>query len=107
MHESEVGAVPRGHVAAPRLARHLIELADGHRVGIAVSGRGIPLVVVHGFSAEGFLYAQTLSRLVSMGFKVVAVDPAGHGATQGLPAGFGSLAEYSALLGRAIDELGI
>ena len=29
-----------------------------------LAGRGIPLVVVHGFSAEGFLYAQTLSRLV-------------------------------------------
>lgn len=94
-------------VAAPRLARHRIELADGHIVGIAVAGQGIPLVVVHGFSAEGFLYAQTLSRLVAMGFKVIAIDTAGHGGTQGLPGDGQNLNAYSELLGRVIDELGI
>lgn len=94
-------------VAAPRLARHRIPLEDGHVVGISIAGHGIPLVVVHGFSAEGFLYAQTLSRLVSMGFKVVAIDTAGHGGTQGLPYDGQSLADYSELLGRVIDELGI
>ena len=94
-------------VAAPRLARHQITLADGHMVGITVAGAGIPLVVVHGFSAEGFLYAQTLSRLVSMGFKVIAVDTAGHGGTQGLPSDGQDLNAYSELLGRIIDELGI
>lgn len=94
-------------VTAPRLARHQIMLADGHEVGIAVAGHGIPLVVVHGFSAEGFLYAQTLSRLVSMGFKVIAIDTAGHGGTQGLPSDGHDLNTYSELLGRIIDELGI
>ena len=52
-----------------RLARHSFTLADGHRVGLAVSGRGVPLVVVHGFTAEGFLYAQTLHRLVGQGLQ--------------------------------------
>ena len=47
----------------------------------------MPLVVVHGFSAEGILYAQTLSRLVDLGFKVIAIDTAGHGGTLGLPTG--------------------
>ncbi len=94
-------------VAAPRLARHQITLSDGHMVGITVAGRGIPLVVVHGFSAEGFLYAQTLSRLVSMGFKVIAIDTAGHGGTQGLPSDGQDLVAYSELLGRIVDELGI
>ena len=93
--------------SAARLARHRIRLSDGHEVGLAVCGRGIPLVVVHGFSAEGFLYAQTLSRLVSMGYKVIAIDTAGHGGTQGLPRGGGDLHGYSELLGRAIRELGI
>ena len=74
-------------VAVPRLARHEIVLDDDHKVGVAVCGRGLPVVLVHGFTAEGILYAQTLSRLVGMGFKVVAVDVAGHGATQGLPTG--------------------
>jgi pimeloyl-ACP methyl ester carboxylesterase len=94
-------------VRVPRLARHQITLKDGHTVGIAVAGRGVPLVVVHGFSAEGFLYAQTLSRLVSMGFKVIAIDTAGHGGTAGLPSDGQTLASYSELLGRVIDELGI
>ena len=96
-----------GRYAAPRLARHQIRLADGHLVGVSVAGHGIPLVVVHGFSAEGFLYAQTLSRLVSMGFKVIAIDTAGHGNTQGLPGSGQDLGDYSDLLGRVIDELGI
>jgi pimeloyl-ACP methyl ester carboxylesterase len=96
-----------GEVAAPRLARHTFELADGHQVGIAVSGRGVPLVVIHGYSAEGFLYAQTLNRLVLRGFKVVAIDMAGHGSTQGLPMGGASLDDYASLLGRTVDELGI
>jgi pimeloyl-ACP methyl ester carboxylesterase len=101
---TEATAAP---VEAPRLARHVFTLSDGHRVGLAVSGRGVPLVVVHGFTAEGFLYAQTLHRLVSKGFKVVAIDMAGHGGTQGLPTGGGRLGDYAALMSRCISELGI
>ncbi|CAN5810757.1 alpha/beta hydrolase [soil metagenome] len=93
--------------AAPRLERRTVTLADGHEVGLAVCGKGVPLVVVHGFSAEGILYAQTLSRLVAMGFKVVAIDTAGHGGTQGLPTGSGTLESYTRLLGRTLDQLGI
>ena len=91
----------------PRLARHSFTLSSGHRVGLIVSGRGVPLVVVHGFTAEGFLYAQTLQRLVATGFKVVAIDMAGHGGTQGLPLSGGHLGDYAALMGRAVEELGI
>jgi pimeloyl-ACP methyl ester carboxylesterase len=94
-------------VAVPRLARHEIVLDDDHRVGVAVCGRGLPVVLVHGFTAEGILYAQTLSRLVAMGFKVVAVDVAGHGATQGLPTGGDDLQSYTDLLARVLAELGI
>jgi pimeloyl-ACP methyl ester carboxylesterase len=64
-------------------------------------------VVVHGFSAEGFLYAQSLSRLVNMGFRVIAIDTAGHGATQGLPLSGMKMDDYADLLGRVIDHLGI
>lgn len=95
------------HIEMPRLARHLITLEDGHQVGVAVCGRGVPLVVVHGFSAEGILYAQTLSRITSLGFKVVAIDVAGHGATLGLPTGAGSLSSYTELLGKALNHLGV
>jgi pimeloyl-ACP methyl ester carboxylesterase len=92
---------------APRLARHSFVLSDGHRVGLVVAGHGVPLVVVHGFTAEGFLYAQTLQRLVNKGFKVIAVDMAGHGGTQGLPLSGGHLGDYAHLMGRVIEELGI
>ena len=96
-----------GTTDAPRLARHLLTLDDGHQAGVAVCGQGVPLVLVHGFTAEGILYAQTLARLVKMGFKVVAIDVAGHGGTQGLPTGGDDLASYVALLGRVLDRLGI
>jgi pimeloyl-ACP methyl ester carboxylesterase len=96
-----------GTVPAVRLERHLLHLDDGHRVQIAVAGRGVPMVVVHGFTAEGFLYAQTLSRLVSSGFKVIAIDTAGHGGTEGLREGAGNLTDYAGLLGRVVDFLGI
>jgi pimeloyl-ACP methyl ester carboxylesterase len=90
-----------------RLARHGITLDDGHRVGVAVCGEGMPVVLVHGFTAEGILYAQSLSRMVKMGFKVVAVDMAGHGATDGLPSGGADLASYASLLARVLDRLGL
>jgi pimeloyl-ACP methyl ester carboxylesterase len=94
-------------VEAPRLARHTFTLSDGHKVGLAVCGRGVPLVVVHGFTAEGFLYAQTLNRLVRRGFKVVAIDMAGHGGTQGFPSSGAHLGDYAELMSRCIDELGM
>jgi pimeloyl-ACP methyl ester carboxylesterase len=94
-------------VVVPRLARHEIVLDDAHRVGVAVCGRGLPVVLVHGFTAEGILYAQTLSRLVRMGFKVIAVDVAGHGGTQGLPTDGANLDAYVDLLARVLDELGV
>lgn len=97
----------RGLVAVPRLARHTLQLEDGHQVQVAIAGRGVPLVVVHGFTAEGFLYAQTLSRLVSSGLKVIAIDTAGHGGTEGLSIGGGDLSGYADLLGRVVDHLGI
>ena len=94
-------------VTLPRLARHSVTLPDGHEVGVAVCGQGVPLVVVHGFTAEGMLYAQTLSRLVDLGFKVIAVDTAGHGGTLGLPTDAHSMASYAGLLGRVLDHLGV
>lgn len=103
----EVASEASSPVRAPRLARHTITLADGHAVGLAVSGRGVPIVVIHGYTAEGFLYAQTLNRLVKRGFKVIAIDMAGHGSTQGLPQSGGQLGDYAELLARVIDELGI
>ena len=94
-------------VPTVRLTKHRIQLSDGHSIQALVAGRGVPLVVVHGFAAEGLLYAQSLSRLVSLGFKVVAIDTAGHGGTAVLPRDGWELSAYSRLLNRAVTELGI
>ena len=100
-------SAPGGRRHAPPCPATPSTLASGHRVGLTVSGRGVPLVVVHGFTAEGFLYADTLARLVATGFKVVAIDMAGHGGTQGLPLSGGHLGDYAALMGTVVEELGI
>lgn len=92
---------------ATRLATANLRLPDGHRVGVAVGGRGIPLVVAHGFSFAGMVYVQSLSRLASMGFKVIAVDLAGHGASAGLGGRGYALDEYRSFLARVLDELGV
>ncbi|MDQ3944413.1 MAG: alpha/beta hydrolase [Actinomycetota bacterium] len=94
-------------VPATRLATANLRLSDGQRVGVAVGGRGIPLVVAHGFSFAGMVYVQSLSRLASMGFKVIAVDLAGHGGSGGLGERGYLLDEYRLFLGRVLDELGV
>jgi len=90
-----------------RLRSHSLRLSDGHRVGVTAGGRGIPLVVAHGFSFAGGVYVQSLSRLASMGFQVLAVDLAGHGATDGLGMQGWGLPAYSRFLGQVLDELGV
>jgi pimeloyl-ACP methyl ester carboxylesterase len=94
-------------VPVSRLTTHRLRLAGGQWVGLAVGGRGIPLVVAHGLSFAGMLYVQSLSRLASMGFKVIAIDLAGHGGSAHLPAGGYQLDAYVRFLGRTIDELGV
>jgi pimeloyl-ACP methyl ester carboxylesterase len=118
----------RAAFRAPGLQRRTVVLADGHRVGVveAVSWPGAtgpsgggpapggwesgdrpPLVLVHGFSGESMLYGQALLRLAELGFRTVAVDIAGHGVTQSLPATGSDLDSYSTLLARTLDHLGV
>ena len=104
---AHAAAPPAPTTPAVRLARSIIFLDDGHPVGLTVAGRGVPLVVANGFSAQGAMYAQTLSRLVGMGFKVIAIDTPGHGDT-GLPATDpGELRSHVELMSRIIDHLGV
>jgi pimeloyl-ACP methyl ester carboxylesterase len=94
-------------VPLERVRYHSLRLSDGHRIGVIVGGRGIPLVVAHGFSFAGGLYVQSLSRLASMGFRVVAVDLAGHGGSTGLGVRGWDLDAYRRFLAEVLDELGI
>src|SRR5215211_4401664 len=90
----------RRAAAYPRLARHRLTVA-GHRVGVAVGGQGVPLVLASGLLLTDRLYLQTLSRLAACGFRVVAVDVAGSGIS-----GDGKgLDEYGRLLGQVLDAL--
>lgn len=105
--DGPLGSFPtQVQVLTPRLARFRFRLSDGHDVGVAIAGSGIPLVVVHGFAAAGVLYAQTLSRLVGMGFKVIAIDTPGHGSTDPVRP-FSPLSRYTDQIVMAIQELGI
>ena len=103
------GAVSSAPYTIPlqRLRSHSLRLSDGHRIGVTAGGRGIPLVVGHGFSFAGGLYVQSLSRLASMGFRVLAVDLAGHGGSTGLGADGWGLSGYRRFLARVLDELGV
>jgi len=93
-------------VAPPRLARYELTLPSGREVGVALCGHGVPLVVIHGFGGEGILYAQTLSRLVRLGFLVVAIDAPGHGRTEPIPLWSG-FERYTSLVTETLDHLGI
>lgn len=91
----------------PRLRRRTITLDDGHRVGLSVCGEGVPLVMIHGIVAEGMLYAKSLRRLAGMGFRVIAIDSAGHGRTDDLGAKGWKWSSYIDLHERVLDHLGI
>jgi len=91
----------------PRLRRREIVLPDGHCVGLSLCGEGVPLVVVHGIMAEGMLYARTLRRIAGLGFRVIAVDSAGHGRTAPLGVGGFRWRSYVDLHRRVLDHLGI
>lgn len=91
----------------PRLRRRSIRLDDGHRVGLSICGDGVPLVMIHGIVAEGMIYARTLRRLAGMGFRVIAIDSAGHGRTDGMGQRGWRWSNYVDLHERVLDQLGI
>jgi pimeloyl-ACP methyl ester carboxylesterase len=105
---SEMESIANSHGAKPpRLRRRTVTLDDGHRVGVSICGEGVPLVMIHGIIAEGMLYARTLRRLAGMGFRVIAIDSAGHGRTGPLGPKAWSWNAYVELHQRVLDELGV
>ncbi len=90
-----------------RLERSVITLPDGHRVGVAVGGRGMPFVLVHGFGTEARVYSESLTRIAALGFRVVAIDAAGHGSTAHIPGDATTIEDIADLVARTLDYLGI
>ena len=82
-------------------------LDDGHKVGVTVGGKGVPLVFLHGIALSGRAYVRLLSRLAGMGFLVVALDAAGHGVTPNLPRNAADLSHRVDLTLRTLDALGV
>jgi pimeloyl-ACP methyl ester carboxylesterase len=90
-----------------RLSHRVITLDDGHKVGVTVGGKGVPLVFMHGIALSGRAYVRLLSRLAGMGFLVVALDAAGHGVTPNLPRNAADLSHRVDLTLRTLDALGV
>ncbi|MDT5351017.1 MAG: hypothetical protein QOH91_4304 [Mycobacterium sp.] len=90
-----------------RLSHHVFELDDGHRVGLTVGGRGVPLVFLHGLALNHRAYLDTLRHWADLGFLVVAIDAAGHGDTDDLGPGRRHIADFAEFALRVIDALGI
>ena len=82
-------------------------LDDGHKVGVTIGGKGVPLVFLHGIALSGRAYVRLLSRLAGMGFLVVALDAAGHGVTPNLPRNAADLSHRVDLTLRTLDALGV
>ena len=83
----------------PRLARHRLTVA-GRRVGVAVGGHGIPLVLAGGLLLAGGLDEQTLSRL--------AVPVAlGHLGAPWRLLGPGLSAHYASASARLLDRISL
>jgi pimeloyl-ACP methyl ester carboxylesterase len=90
-----------------RLTHHLLELQDGHEVGVSVGGAGVPLVFMHGLALSRRAYVRMLSRVAGLGFLVIAIDAAGHGDTRNLPRNAADLADRVDLTVRTLDALGV
>lgn len=93
-------------IAPPRLARYELVLPSGATVGVSVCGAGVPLVVIHGFGGAGILYAQTLSRLVRLGYLVLTIDAPGHGRSETIPL-WSDFERYASMVTQTLDHLGI
>ena len=90
---------------APRLVRSSV-VVDGRNVGVVTAGDGIPLVMVHGFGVESMLYAQMLSRIATLGFRVIGIDIAGHGDSD--PIGIvPTIDGFAEMIDAALDQLDV
>ncbi len=89
-----------------RLSHDVFQPRDGLRVGVTWGGRGIPLVLLHGFGAETRLYAQSASRLTDLGVRVIGIDLPGHGESPPLPGRTG-VREWAAVVADTLDHLGV
>jgi pimeloyl-ACP methyl ester carboxylesterase len=97
--------VPQG--TRVEFAHHRIRLDDGHRVGVSVGGRGVPLVFFHGIGLNRHVYLRLVNRLPQLGFLVVALDAPGHGESHAPARGHDTFEQRVAITEQVLDSLGI
>lgn len=68
-------------VAAEEPTHRFMMVSDGVRIHYAELGRGTPVVLIHGFSAnsEGKWFKSGIAQALAARFRVVAIDARGHG----------------------------
>jgi pimeloyl-ACP methyl ester carboxylesterase len=89
-----------------QVTRHVLELDDGQRVGVAVAGAGVPFVLLHGIGFHNRTYERCLSYLPELGFLAVAIEAPGHGDSSPVSRGADFAARVDPIR-RAMDALGI
>jgi len=89
-------------------------VVDGTRLRMIDTGRGTPVVFIHGFGASLYSWRKTLSPVLAAGYRVIAFDNRGFGFSDkpapGGGAGGGkpySNAAYARLVVALLDSLGL
>lgn len=86
--------------------RATTRVVDGTRLAVIDTGRGAPVVFLHGFGASVYSWRHTLPPVVAAGHRVVAVDLRGFGSAEKPGSGY-SNAAYVRLVVALLDSLGV
>lgn len=92
---------PAGTMLATRYVR-----VDGTNIRYVDTGRGTPVIFLHGFGASIYTWRGILAPVAAAGFRAVAFDNRGFGLSEKPKAGYGN-ADYSRLLSAFMDSLAI
>ncbi|HUL02840.1 MAG TPA: alpha/beta hydrolase [Gemmatimonadales bacterium] len=99
--------LPRARVypAGTALETHYVRV-DGTNVRYVDTGRGTPVIFLHGFGASIYVWRDILEPVAAAGFRALAFDNRGFGLSDKPANGYGN-ADYAHLLGAFMDSLGI
>ena len=81
-------------------------MIDNSRIRLIDTGRGTPVVFLHGIGASMYLWRHQLPAIVAAGYRVIAFDNRGFGFSDKPPHGY-SNAAYAQLVVAMLDSLGV
>jgi len=89
--------------------RHRLQFASprGFKLAYVDEGRGTPLLLVHGWPETMRIWWRNIAPLAAAGFRVIAPDLRGFGASDVAPDGFHDVPAHSRDLASLLDQLGI